>query len=251
MAERSPNFPSLSLGEAIEAIGKVYSAEGRTKIPRLSVVKPLGYTSINGRSLSVLGALKAYGLLDGRGDDLKVSDDAFALCNAPASSEEYQRAIATAFASPPAFQKFSPEDAEASDDTLIWKLQKEGFKSDAAEKLVKVYRESKSLLNPTANSNLADEPFESSNDAGEADREVRPTPLTHQPKPPLVGSKPTPSYNGQPDFVIKLGGGRVAYIEIVGGEVTPTHLTKLERFIRLQKELIEDDDADEAVDPFS
>ncbi len=44
---------------------------------------------------------------------------------------------------------------------------------------------------------------------------------------------------------MKLGGGRVAFIEIKGGEATPRHLAKLERFIQLQKELIEDDDDEE------
>src|SRR5690242_313710 len=106
MADRSPNFPSMSLGEAVDAIKKVHAAEGRSKVPRLSVVKPLGYTSINGRSLSILGALKAYGLLEGRADDLRISQEGFTLANAPPDSAEYREALLASFRAPSAFQRF-------------------------------------------------------------------------------------------------------------------------------------------------
>ena len=147
MAERSPNFPSLSLGDAVEAIKKVFQAEGRSKMPRLSVVTPLGYTSINGRSLSILGALKAYGLVEGRADELRVTDDGFTLANAPDDSPEYRDALVTCFKAPPAFQRFLPADDDASADTLKWKLQKAGFQGDSAERLVRVYRDSQELVN--------------------------------------------------------------------------------------------------------
>lgn len=147
MSDRSPNFPSLSLGDAIEAVKKVHAAEGRSKVPRLSVVKPLGYTSINGRSLSVLGALKAYGLIDGRADELRISQEGFTLANAPADSPEYREALVASFRAPTAFQRFTEEDEGASADTLKWKLQKAGFQPDSAERLVRIYRESRDLVN--------------------------------------------------------------------------------------------------------
>lgn len=150
MADRSPNFPALSLSEAIDAIKKVYLAEGRSKVPRLSVVKPLGYTSVNGRSLSILGALKAYGLLEGRADELRLSEEGFILANAPADSVEYREAVIASFRAPSAFHRFAEEDDGASDDTLKWKLQKVGFQADSAERLVRVYRESRELVNAIA-----------------------------------------------------------------------------------------------------
>lgn len=147
MADRSPNFPSVSLGEAVDAIKKVHAAEGRSKVPRLSVVKPLGYTSINGRSLSVLGALKAYGLMEGRADELRISEEGFTLANAPDDSTEYREALLFSFRAPSAFQRFTEEDEGASAETLKWKLQKGGFQPESAERLVRVYRESRELVN--------------------------------------------------------------------------------------------------------
>ncbi|HEX8342399.1 MAG TPA: hypothetical protein VF624_15960, partial [Tepidisphaeraceae bacterium] len=149
MVDRSPNYPSLSLGEAVEAIKKVHTAEGRSKAPRLSIVKPLGYTSINGRSLSILGALKAYGLIEGRGDELRISQEGFILANAPPESVEYREALLASFRAPSAFQRFTEEDDQASAETLKWKLQKGGFQADSAERLVRVYRESRELVNAT------------------------------------------------------------------------------------------------------
>ena len=146
MTDRSPNFPSISLADAIIDIEQIYAAEGKSKAPRLSIVKPLGYTSINGRSLGILGALKAYGLIEGRGDDLRVSADGFALAVAPPESEEYGAALEAAFRAPSAFQRFTDEDAGASADTMKWKLQRGGFSAEAAERLVKVYRESRDLV---------------------------------------------------------------------------------------------------------
>jgi hypothetical protein len=146
MAERSPNFPSMSLPDAIDAIRLVYQREGRGKMPRLSAVKPLGYTSINGRSLSVLGALRAYGLLDGRGDDVRVSDDAITILNAPEDSQERREALVRAFEAPSSFALLRSK-GDASPDTLRWHLIKSNFRDDAADKLIKVYLESKDLVN--------------------------------------------------------------------------------------------------------
>ena len=160
MADRSPNFPSMSLGDAVEAIKKVHAAEGRSKMPRLSMVKPLGYTSINGRSLSVLGALKAYGLIEGRADDLRISPEGFVLANAPTDSVEYREALVASFRAPAAFQQFTDEDEGASADTLKWKLQKVGFQADSAERLVRVYRESRDLVNAAGGAYKTPQPEE-------------------------------------------------------------------------------------------
>lgn len=149
MADRSPNFPQIPLGEAIDSIRLVYQREGRSKMPRLSAVKPLGYSSINGRSLGILAALRAYGLLDGRGDDVRLSDDAITILNAPAESSERQEALIRAFESPPAFALLRAK-GDASSDTLKWHLIKSNFRDDSADKLLRVYLDSKNLVNAQA-----------------------------------------------------------------------------------------------------
>lgn len=146
MADRSPNFPQIGLLEAIDSIRLIYQKEGRSKMPRLSAVRPLGYTSINGRSLGILAALRAYGLLDGRGDDVRVSDDAITILNAPRESEERREALQRCFETPPSFALLRAKEG-ASAETLRWHLIKSNFRDDAADKLIKVFLESRDLVN--------------------------------------------------------------------------------------------------------
>lgn len=167
MADRSPNFPSLALGDALDAIRLVYQREGRSKMPRLSALKPLGYSSINGRSLSVLGALRAYGLLEGRGDDVKVADDAVTILNAPQDSSDRREALLRAFEAPAAFALLRSK-GDASPDTLRWHLIKANFRDDSADKLLKVYLQSRELVN------AATEGYERDVPADAADRDEKP-----------------------------------------------------------------------------
>lgn len=253
MVDRSPNFPSMSLGEAVDAIKKVFAAEGRSKMPKLSVVKPLGYTSMNGRSLSVLGALKAYGLLDGRADDMRISQEGFILANAPADSVEYREALLASFRAPPAFQFFTEDDAGASADTLKWKLQKSGFQADAAERLVRVYRESRDLVNAT------DGAYEPATPGEEKPGEVSPTPPNFDELVSEIFGR------GKPDELkasstmerapLELGMGvhervlqsgmlskTASYRVVVSGMVGVAEIDRLLRKIEMDKEILADPD---------
>jgi len=145
---RSPNYPSMSLGDAIESIRKVYTEEKRAKFPRMSLANHLGYSSLNGRALSKIGAIRAYGLLDGREDALSVSPTAIALLSAPKDSEDYRLALHEAFNAPPLFARIAAAHEETpSPQTLRWWLEKEGYVGDAADKALKVYLDSSEVVN--------------------------------------------------------------------------------------------------------
>ena len=70
---RSPNYPALSLGDAVKRTGDVYAKQQMTPEPREVVIKHLGYSSVNGRALKTLSALIKYGLLEEAGKGLRVS----------------------------------------------------------------------------------------------------------------------------------------------------------------------------------
>ncbi len=61
---RSPNFPSLSLEEAINSAKGIWDKNRKAQIPREAAAKDLGYTGLTGRSMQVLGALNQYGLIE-------------------------------------------------------------------------------------------------------------------------------------------------------------------------------------------
>lgn len=61
---RSPNFPALSLEDAMKTVGELYSKVRKMTVEREVAAKELGYSGLTGRSLKVLGALNQYGLID-------------------------------------------------------------------------------------------------------------------------------------------------------------------------------------------
>lgn len=248
MADRSPNFPSLTLGEAIDSIRLIYQREGRSKMPRLSAVKPLGYTSINGRSLGVLGALRAYGLLEGRGDDVKVSDDAITILNAPQDSDERRSALARAFESPNSFAILRAK-GDASPDTLRWHLIKANFRDDAADKLLKVYLESRDLVN------AAGAAYDLSGDeAAHADAEDDKA-LQHSHDGSARKKKASPSDEAglamsAHERVLQSGmlSKAASYRVIVSGPVGVSEIDRLLKKLEVDKEILADPDPEEAND---
>ena len=254
MADRSPNFPALPLGEAVEAIKRIHAAEGRSKAPRLSIVKPLGYTSINGRSLGILAALKAYGLIEGRGDEQRISEEGFILANAPTDSAEYREALLASFRAPAAFQRFEEDDAQASPDTLKWKLQKAGFQAEAAERLVRVYRESRDLVNAAKGAYETPEPGADKPDEAAPMHPVfdemlsgafGPSKRGEQGKAaPPPGGAPLELAMGVHERVLQSGmlSKTASYRVVVSGLVGVAEIDRLLRKIEMDKEILADPD---------
>lgn len=60
---RSPNFPAISLPDAIDKTRAFYKEDGRSGSPKLTAYKHLGYKGEHGASLGVLSAMKKYGLI--------------------------------------------------------------------------------------------------------------------------------------------------------------------------------------------
>jgi len=250
MADRSPNFPQVSLAEAIDNIRLVYQREGRSKMPKLSAVKPLGYTSINGRSLGVLAALRAYGLLDGRGDDVRVSDDAITILNAPKDSEERADAIRRAFEAPPAFAVLRSKEG-ASADTLRWHLIKANFRDDAADKLIKVFLESRDLVNAEAGSydSGASEP-EAAPESGfnpslnDMMNQLMPFPKPKDPPAGRSGGEQMGLAMGVHERVLTSGmlSKQATFRVVVSGPVGEPEIERLLRKLEMDKEILADPD---------
>ena len=74
--QRSPNCPQITFAEAAEKGRLLYKNEHTHPAGREVVAASLGYAGLNGRSLSMIGALRQYGIIAGSGDAMRVSDDA-------------------------------------------------------------------------------------------------------------------------------------------------------------------------------
>jgi hypothetical protein len=144
---RSPQYPSIGLKEAIEKIGAVYKKDYQNKVPRDVVAKHMGYESLHGKALGVLSTLGKYGLLEGRGDESRVSDLAVKIIAHEEGSPERAAAINESALKPELFaeieKRFGPK---VSDTALRSYLLTQKFIPTAADSAIRAYRETKQLV---------------------------------------------------------------------------------------------------------
>jgi hypothetical protein len=145
---RSPNYPQLSLKDAVTRVTSVYKHDYQTEIPRAVMAERLGYSGLNGKSLAVLGALAKYGLLDGRGDALRVSDLALRIIAHPPGSAARRAALAEAAGRPLLFQDLDQRfpGGRASDAAIRAFLLTQGFIPPAAETALRAWRDTQHML---------------------------------------------------------------------------------------------------------
>jgi len=144
---RSPNYPAVPLEEALTAIRQAYKKESRNKMSREVLAQHLGYSGLNGRSLGMIGALRAYGLIEGSGDELRIAEDAITVLEAPADSTDRNEALARLAFRPNLFQEIRSEfQTSPSEANLRFWLIKRAFTSEAAAKAAKTYLDTIALV---------------------------------------------------------------------------------------------------------
>ncbi len=143
---RSPNYPSIPLPQAIEFIDKIFSADRTNVIDKDVAAAHMGYTSLNGRTLKLLGGLSQYGLLDkvGKGK-VRVSSTAVSILHGADQSEK-NRALKDAAATPPLFKRIQENFDNPSDATITSFLMREGFTDTAVAPVLKSYSDTNAFL---------------------------------------------------------------------------------------------------------
>jgi hypothetical protein len=144
---RSPNCPQITFADAIEKGRKVYSKEHTHPAARLVVAQDLGYSGMNGRSLTLIGALRQYGILEGSGDALRVTKDAIAYYEMD-DGEEKNEAVRRMVFAPDLFSELREifKDKLPSEGNLKHTLVTKGFSSKAAEDVIRVYKANVQLV---------------------------------------------------------------------------------------------------------
>lgn len=137
---RSPNYPMMDLGAALSATRKAYAKDNRNKMSKGALAKHLGHDSLSGPALGKLGALRAYGLIDGAGDELKITEDAVHALMAPEGSSERSAAMLKLATQPKLFQEIRKDfpTLPSADNLKFWLIKRQ-FAPDAAEKAAKTY----------------------------------------------------------------------------------------------------------------
>jgi hypothetical protein len=190
---RSPNYPQIGLKEAVLRVSSVYKRDYQASLTRDIAADRLGYSGLNGKSLAVLAALGKFGLLEGRGEETRVTDLAVRILAFPPGSPERRAALGEAASRPELFveldQRFGR--GQASDGAIRAWLVTRGFIPPAAEAAVRAYRETKQLLEAE----------------GDASLPAAPPPL--QPETPEVVIEPPKAESGMRRAVFGLAEGEV------------------------------------------
>lgn len=132
---RSPNFPALTLEDALKSVASLYSRVRKTTVDREVAAKELGYSGLTGWSLKVLGALNQYGLIDNVGKgQCRVTDLAERALHGFPDAEK-KGAIQEAARTPPLFQAIFEQFGEGfhSQHAIRSFLLKRGFTDKGVE----------------------------------------------------------------------------------------------------------------------
>lgn len=233
---RSPNYPAISLLDALDKVSALYKSQHTHAGPREVIVRGMGYSSLNGASMSAISALHKYGLLEGRGDEIRVSERAMRILH-PESQEERVLAIQEAASEPKLFAELDERfpGVVPNEELLRNYLLRRNFASSAVPAVILSYRGTKELVQAEPGG------YDSPISAIEGEDEMHPQPGTAQTPASAVTSKLMQQKQqdersiGRYDFE---GGG---YIRILtGGNIaTEEALDMAETIISLKRKEIE------------
>jgi len=148
---RSPNCPTITLQEALDKGRKVYTEEHTHPADRKVIAEDLGYSGLSGASATLIGALRQYGVLEGRGEGLRISDDAVTAYEMPEGSPERTEAIRRLAFQPALFEELRSQygDRLPGEANLRHLLIKKGFLPATADDVIRTYRENLELVGST------------------------------------------------------------------------------------------------------
>lgn len=165
--DRSPNYPIISLADAVGRIQQIYDKERTHPADKEVIAKALGYGSLNGLSRSILSALMKYELLVEDGADMfKVSNDALDILLRSAGQPERVSAITKAAFGPQLFSELRGQFGTTlpSDENLKAYLVKRGFNPNTVNNVIRSYRDTVEYVNQETR--MADGEMAASNLAG-------------------------------------------------------------------------------------
>ena len=145
---RSPEYPAIGLKTAIDQVKVVYDKDYQNRLPKKVIAEHMGYKGLSGTSLTVLASLSKFGLLEGRGDETRVSDLALKIIAHAPGTPERTEAIRKAASAPELFTELAEKfpNGKASDSAIRAYLLTEKFLPEAADTAIRSYRETMQLV---------------------------------------------------------------------------------------------------------
>lgn len=145
---RSPNYPNLSLPDAIARVRRVFDHDRRAPLDREVVARHMGYSGLSGASDKTIGSIMQYGLLErvGKGE-IRVSQIAVDIFH-PDNPSDRRRALLTAAHMPTLFRSLRERFPQGipSADALRSYLVRQNFLNRAIAPVISAYTETCQFL---------------------------------------------------------------------------------------------------------
>lgn len=143
---RSPNYPAVNLREAVERVKGILQKDGKAGAPPKLAAVHIGFQSAHGQAMSVLAALKKFGLLEEVKDRLVPSQRAIEIVNLREDDPRRAQALKDAALSPPIYRELAEQHGSTglpADDVLEAELKTyRDFNPNAVAGFVKDFRDS-------------------------------------------------------------------------------------------------------------
>lgn len=222
---RSPNYPAISLREALSRLQLLFDKAQTQLISREQAAEAMGYDGLHGVSLGVISAVLKYGLLKKVDNQVKVTERGMSII-APHNDEERRTAIHDAAFTPPLFgeihERFLGE--MPNDKQLRSFLIRKNYSSSALDRVLRSYRETIELV--------TDETGGYNDESQSAKLDTMHEPSQHSVQ--QNRERPTGPPRGTP-FRVTFEGDA---IEVTGRLTTPEEVDKLVKILQLNKVMI-------------
>jgi hypothetical protein len=239
---RSPNYPSMSLVEAVQQIQKLLGKIGQHPAPREAVATSMGYSGLHGASATAISALIKYGLLDRAGEDYKLSERAMRIV-APHNQHEKLVALEDASREPALFAELIEhfKGEVPGDDLFRSYLLRKGFAQAAIPGVIGAYRDTMDLVTREGGEYLGREASPETNAKNDLGKFVDTMFIKPPAAPPHQGAK---IMEGERELTTGLLSKNASFRLIVSGEVGVKEIERLIAKLELDKKILADSEAD-------
>jgi hypothetical protein len=244
---RSPNYPAISLGVAVQRVRALWSKEKKTSVGAAVAAEAIGYSGLSGPSRTVLSSMKKYGLVDSDERNVCVSNVALRIIH-PASEEEHLAALQEAALSPELFRQLFESHRDASDLALkSYLINKLEFSEVGAVQLVKAFRDTLTFAKLDKPNSYPSAAMEADDDeqssAIERVNNITPVEFRRHTAPDGGEQRYISFKNTQQTFSWPLAPGVTGEVRILGDAPKPQYLEAIRGYLELAKQLLKQDDS--------
>jgi hypothetical protein len=143
--QRSPNYPTIGLREAVERTKRFVKENGKAAAIPAIAAKLIGFSTAHGQAYSALSALKKFGLLEEKDGRVAPTQRGMEIASLPESDPRRLKAIMDAAILPTVYAELLENYRDTNipnDETLAGELVAyKGFNPNAVKEFLKAFRE--------------------------------------------------------------------------------------------------------------